>query len=520
MYCKNCGTQIPDNALFCPACGTRTGVSIQNTPAETPVPAAEAPAPAEEITAAVTAPAVDDLPIEKELDAILDRGETAEPSEPAEQSSPEPVADEQPAPQPEPVVTEQPEPQPEPAITEQPALQPEPAAAEQPEPQPEPAITEQPVPQPEPINPEPQPAPQSEPVRTAPQAAPSYSQTSYQSSYQNKAETSYQSSYNQGVTPVKVAKKKKSWIAVVIILLLLAIGGYFAYPVISNQINYNKAIKYYNSGDYAQALPLFEELAENGFKDSLDYQHKIVYDQALAAYNSGNFAGAIPLFSELAGDSYRDAEGYLADIFHQMLANIQNGVNIDEMLELNALFQKASYPASEYVPDYAEAFRLFSEGHYYDAYLLFDSIGGFEDASDRAQSCILPTPSSGVVYSNGASGSVDLKVVAPEWYDTYIKIYKDGELCRTMFIRKGESATSYSIPAGTYTMNVAYEGYDGFWFGPDDMFGDDGSYSKLLLNGTDYAAYLEGGYTYTLTLMSGGGEGTDVGSTDAGRDEI
>ena len=58
MYCKNCGTQIPDNALFCPACGTRTGVSIQNTPAETPVPAAEAPAPAEEITAVVTAPAV------------------------------------------------------------------------------------------------------------------------------------------------------------------------------------------------------------------------------------------------------------------------------------------------------------------------------------------------------------------------------------------------------------------------------------------------------------------------------
>lgn len=482
MYCKNCGAKIPDDALFCPSCGTRTGMVVQETPAET----TEAAVVAEEILA----PAGETLPLEEKLDSILDR-EAAALEAPAQEETVQS--------------------KPGPAVTDETASASEPVNT-----------AEQTEPQPEPVTAAPQPEPQPEPVRTADQTAP-YSQTAgttYQSPYQNQAETTYQSPYNQGVAPVKVKKKKKTWVVLLILLLVLGTAGYFGYPILSNQINYNKAVKLYDSGDYAQALPLFEELAENGFKDSLDYQHRIVYSQALDAYDAGNFGRAIPLFDELAKDDYRDAQSYLDDIFHQMLANIQNGADIDGMLELNSLFAKAGYPGSDYIPDYAEACRLYADGHYYDAYLLFDSISGFEDASDRAQSCILPTPSSGVVYSNGASGSVDLKVVAPEWYDTYIKIYKDGELCRTMFIRKGESATTYSIPAGTYTMNVAYEGFDGYWFGPDDMFGDDGSYSKLLLDGVNYATYLEGGYTYTLTLMSGGGEGTDVGSTDAGREDI
>lgn len=28
-YCPNCGAQLPDNANFCPACGTRSGASQQ-----------------------------------------------------------------------------------------------------------------------------------------------------------------------------------------------------------------------------------------------------------------------------------------------------------------------------------------------------------------------------------------------------------------------------------------------------------------------------------------------------------
>ena len=461
MYCKNCGTQIPDDALFCPACGNKTANFPQENAAEPPV--TEDVMPAEEITEAPAAA----MSIENELDAILDRSGIAEAS----------------------------------AEPEGPAVS---AQENTPE-------VQSPPPQ-EQARPAEQSAPQSEPVRSAPQ------NTGYiPASSQPRPETTYQSSYNQGVTPVKVTKKKKPWVAVIIILLLLAIGGYFAYPVISNQLNYNKAVKYYNSGDYAQALPLFEELADKEFKDSLDYEHKIVYTQALDAYDSGNLAAAVPLFDRLAKEDYRDADVLLKDIFSIMIGNIQNNTDVDGMIELNSQFKKVSYPGSEYVEDYANAFDLLSQGRYYDAYMLFDSISDFEDSYDRAKSCIQETPSSGVIYSNGESGSVDLVVVAPEWYDTYIKIYRDGTLCRTMFIRKGSSATAYSMPAGTYTMNVAYEGYTGYWFGPDDMFGDDGSYSKLLLDGSNYEAYLQANYTYTLTLMAGEG---NVGSTDAGREDI
>ena len=499
MYCKNCGTQIPDDALFCPACGTKTA----NFPQE---PAVEAPAPAEvkpeaEIPAAVSAAAVPS--IETELDSILDREGTQEAAPEAVQpgeAQPEPVQPEEAQPaeaQPEPVQPKEAQPEPLQPDAVQPAeVQPEPV-------QPQPAQE---------AAPGVQSAPQPEPVRSAPQ------NTGYiPASEQARPETTYQSSYNQGVTPVRVQKKKKPWVAVIIILLVLAIGGYFAYPVISNQLNYNKAVKYYNSGDYAQALPLFEELADKEFKDSLDYEHKILYTQALDAYDSGNLSAAVPLFDRLAKEDYRDADVLLRDIFSIMIENIQNNRDVEKMIELNSQFKKVSYPGSEYVEDYADAFDLLNQGRYYDAYMLFDSIDSFEDSYDRAMSCVQETPSSGVIYSSGQSGNVDLVVEAPEWYDTYIKIYLDGTLCRTMFIRKGSSATAYSMPAGNYTMNVAYEGYLGYWFGPDDMFGDDGSYNKLLLDGSNYEVYLQSNYTYTLTLMAGEG---NVGSTDAGREDI
>ena len=41
MFCKNCGNQLPDNALFCGSCGTKV-----EAPAAPQQPAYEAPQPA------------------------------------------------------------------------------------------------------------------------------------------------------------------------------------------------------------------------------------------------------------------------------------------------------------------------------------------------------------------------------------------------------------------------------------------------------------------------------------------
>ena len=31
MFCKNCGTQVPDGTKYCPSCGTPTGDNVANT---------------------------------------------------------------------------------------------------------------------------------------------------------------------------------------------------------------------------------------------------------------------------------------------------------------------------------------------------------------------------------------------------------------------------------------------------------------------------------------------------------
>jgi Predicted membrane protein len=43
MYCSKCGTQIDDDSLFCPNCGTRAQAS--GAPASTPVPPVQAETP-------------------------------------------------------------------------------------------------------------------------------------------------------------------------------------------------------------------------------------------------------------------------------------------------------------------------------------------------------------------------------------------------------------------------------------------------------------------------------------------
>ncbi len=46
MFCKNCGTKLPDDAKFCNSCGTATGVNAQAPKIEEPkaeVPKADVP---------------------------------------------------------------------------------------------------------------------------------------------------------------------------------------------------------------------------------------------------------------------------------------------------------------------------------------------------------------------------------------------------------------------------------------------------------------------------------------------
>ncbi len=67
MFCEKCGTKLPEDGAFCPACGT-----MYTPPQEEAVPAPEVPAVdpvVEEVPGAEAAPAVEQLPIEEEIPA-------------------------------------------------------------------------------------------------------------------------------------------------------------------------------------------------------------------------------------------------------------------------------------------------------------------------------------------------------------------------------------------------------------------------------------------------------------------
>ena len=46
MYCKNCGKEIPEDARFCPQCGTPQDVATDNVQNDAPEQNAPAPPPA------------------------------------------------------------------------------------------------------------------------------------------------------------------------------------------------------------------------------------------------------------------------------------------------------------------------------------------------------------------------------------------------------------------------------------------------------------------------------------------
>lgn len=321
--------------------------------------------------------------------------------------------------------------------------------------------------------------------------------------------------FTEPVPPVdKKPKKKKKALIAAILVVLLAVGGYFGYPVAKQYIDYNKAVKAYESGDTATAMPIFQELSKDEFKDSKWYVFTIIYEDAEALYKSGDYAGAVEKFSSLESIGFRDTKKYLDTIFEEMI-RMADEHRYSDARKIAQAFQKAGTRDGVGAESYISGLEAYSLDQFYNAYVLFQEAGNIGDAAAMAEKCILPAPSTGTILEGDAysSGSVDLKIIAPAGEDCYVKVYKDGVLSYTAYIRGGEDYTK-SLSSGTYSINVGYG--QGRWFGPDDMFGDEGNYEKLLLGEDSYESYMESNMIYTLTLKVGT-EG-NVGNTNTDRE--
>jgi TolA-binding protein len=239
-----------------------------------------------------------------------------------------------------------------------------------------------------------------------------------------------------------------------------------------NSLDYEAAEDLVASGDYAGAEAAFEALGT--FSDAADRARFCsdtqAYQAACILMEQGDYAGAAEKFAAPAESGFEDAADQLT-YCGNMVA-------------------------------YQNAEAALADGKNYEAYRAFIDLGVFEDAYDRAKACALEEPKSGEIYHNEnyKSRQADLKVVNSYSKATYLKLYaSNGDLVCTLYIQAGKNATIH-VPAGTYTLNRAF---GTMWFGPEDMFGDEGTYYRQKI-GDSYEFTMKSNYIYTLSSGTGG----------------
>lgn len=152
--------------------------------------------------------------------------------------------------------------------------------------------------------------------------------------------------------------------------------------------------------------------------------------------------------------------------------------------------------------NYKKANKLYKDEHFYQAMLIFRTLGDFKDSAKKAEKCDRGYPSKKILYHNPdyESSSVEFTIKNSATRGTYIKLYSGSDkLAARIFIPKNDSAT-ISLTPGTYHINQAY---GDTWYGKKDMFGDSGYYTKCKVAG-NYNFELKSGYRYTMGAGAGG----------------
>ena len=374
---------------------------------------------------------------------------------------------------------------------------------------------------------------QAVPVQTAQvQAVPA--QTAQVQSAPAQAAATYAPSPAYAPTPTAPAepapKKKIKPVALVIgavALICIIFVGMQAAASISRTQDYEQANEYYDSGNYEEAAVLYRQLGD--FEDSSEQLEKAnLWMEADAAKDA---AGEDPAAWKEAAKAY-EAIGPEASIqaeecndaatYYTARKQMAKKKWVKASKTLSGL--SSSYRDVDDLKNecdvhvqYSKAEKLYSKGKYYDAYTAFNLIGyndyeGTSDALERAQQCIQSDPEAGVVERNDAfsDNSCDLKIVNSSSDNVYYKLYIGDDFVISAFI-PGNGTAAFSLPSGTYRMNKAY---GDAWFGPKDMFGNEGEYYRCMF-GNDSTVELEPGYEYEIS-SSGSGTGITGSLTDRG----
>ena len=298
-----------------------------------------------------------------------------------------------------------------------------------------------------------------------------------------------------------------------------------------DQLTFAQAKAQYEAGAYAEALALLEGVTDLPEAEALrkQCQDQLTFAQAKAQYEAGAYAEAAELFAQIpdVNNAAQLAQECKQLYYDKITAAMDRKDWANAIALLNDSLGK-SYPDRKNALqlcqnhiEYEEAVKALAEGKNYAAYLTFTALGDFEDAAAKAKSCVVKKPSTGETYRNSKYTRKDCRqwIVTPsDGIYTYMKIYSlrgtVEELVSCIFIHPGKTA-KITLPAGDYIFKVAYG--KGNWFGPTDMFGDDGNYQRV--GGANYVMTrkkLSSSQYYELKLRVG--SGGNMGSTKVGRD--
>ena len=108
-------------------------------------------------------------------------------------------------------------------------------------------------------------------------------------------------------------KIKKYTVIVATIVVIITIVCVIAFVFVIPNAKYNKAVTLMNSGNYTEAIELFEELGD--YKDSVSKKEEAIdsfYNEGLSLLNDNKYEQAIKVFDELG--NYKDSADILYDL--------------------------------------------------------------------------------------------------------------------------------------------------------------------------------------------------------------
>ena len=307
------------------------------------------------------------------------------------------------------------------------------------------------------------------------------------------------------------SKKGRLWKAIAVIVAVLV--AVLIYTSMSPANKYERAMDYYNLGEYQKAADAFENLGD--YEDSEAMMQKALL--GVAAKKAETDAGEDPNAWKAAAKAYEklgDSHGqYEAQTCRDYAAYYNGKKKMAKkrwkgaMSSFKAIKDNHFKDVEELIDvcnthiEYAEAKELFAAGDYYEAYAKFNALKensavDLPDLSEQAKACIQEPPNTGPTYTNPeyASSSVPL-TIHNLGGNSFYKIYDGDVLVMSLFIQSGDTST-VSLPVGTYRMNEAHGEH---WFGDKGMFGDEGQYYRCVF-GMEDTFTLDWGYSYEISV--------------------